>query len=76
MLEYTFTSENKLLTPFCTDINQIENETISQSPECLHRKSTYPNGFIIEFIQYSNKIILKTNKPLIDNNDGTLSVQL
>ncbi|WP_443660455.1 hypothetical protein [Clostridium algidicarnis] len=76
MFEYTFTTEKELLTPFCTDFKQIKNKLISQTPECIHRVSEYPNGFVLEIIQYNNKIIFKTNKELIDNNDGTLSVKL
>ena len=77
MFEYTFTDgEIKILTPFCSDLSQIKHEVISQTPDCIHSISTYPNGFVIESFVYNNKIIHKTNKPLVKNSDGTFSVQL
>lgn len=77
MFEYTFTEgEVKILTPFCSDLNQIKYEVISHTPDCIHSISTYPNGFVIESFTYSNKVIHKTNKPLVKNPDGTFSVQL
>lgn len=76
MFEYIFTTDKKILTPFCTDFKQIKNKFISQTSECIHIVSEYPNGFVLEIIQYNDRIIFKTNKELIDNNDGTLSVKL
>lgn len=77
MFEYTFTEgQVKILTPFCRNVSEINNEVISHTPDCIHQISTYPNGFVIESIVYSNKAIYKTNKPLVKNPDGTFSVQL
>ncbi|AQW25656.1 hypothetical protein ACV30Q_04645 [Clostridium perfringens] len=77
MFEYTLTDgELNINTPFCKDFSQVENEVISSTPDSVHIKSKYPNGFTIEYLAYSNKIIFKTNKPLIKNPDGSFDVQL
>ncbi|MDM0819825.1 hypothetical protein QTI12_03310 [Clostridium perfringens] len=77
MFEYIITDGNfKVNTPFCKEFSQIENETISITPDCIHMRSKYPNGFMFESWQYSDKIILKTNKPLIKKPDGSFDVQL
>lgn len=78
MFEYVFTSEEpkkKILTDgFCSNIHDAKHETLKQSPDCIHRRSTYPNGFVIETKQYADKIIIRTNWELSDNGDGTISV--
>lgn len=76
MFKYELKTSKEVLTPFCNDFKQIKSKVISSSSECLHKLSVYPNGFILETLQYRNKVILITNKPLINNNDGTLSVLL
>ena len=75
MFEYILTENKKLLTPFGIDLKDIKKETI-QMADCIIDKSIYPNGFIIESHQYSDRILLRTNKELIDNGDGTMSVKL
>lgn len=77
MFEYINTGgEFNINTPFCKDLSQVKTETISQTPECIHFKSEYPNGFIIEYLEYADKIIFKTNKPLVKNANGSYDVQL
>lgn len=76
MYTYTFTSkDSSILTPFVDNLNDVKKE-ITQTPEYIINKSTYPNGFIIEMTQYSDRIEVKSNKELIDNGDGTYSVKL
>ncbi|GAA0103293.1 hypothetical protein UT300012_40100 [Paraclostridium bifermentans] len=75
MFEYLFASDFTVLTPFCTDIKQIKKETKVESG-FIHDISIYPNGFIVENFQYPDKVIVKTNMELIDNNDGTFSVKI
>lgn len=65
MFEYIFTPDNPPgeinTSDFCSNIQEIKQETISQTQECIHRRSTYPNGFILEVEQYDKKIIFRTN---------------
>ena len=79
MFEYVFTpedSDKKILTDgFCSNIHDdVKHETLKHSPDCIHLRSTYPNGFIIEMEQYTGKTIIRTNWELSDNGDGTISV--
>lgn len=77
MFEYTLTNGDlKINTPFCKDFSQVKNQIISQTAECIHKISEYPNGFVIESLQYADKIVLKTNKPLVKTADGSYDVQL
>ncbi|EGS9997877.1 hypothetical protein I9Y31_000052 [Clostridium perfringens] len=77
MFQYTFTNGDfKINTPFCKDFSQVKNKIISQSAECIHSISEYPNGFVIESLQYADKVVLKTNKDLIVNDDGSIDVQI
>lgn len=75
MFEYIFTSDIEVLTPFCKDFSQIKKET-KVYPGYIHDISVYPNGFQAETFQYPDKVIMKTNMELINNNDGTFSVKL
>ena len=61
-------------TGFCKDFSEVKNETISQTPECIHRRSTYPNGFVIEILQYPDKMILRTNRLLLKKDDKTFTI--
>lgn len=77
MGEYVYTfagTEAKIHTPFCSNLNEIINE-FTQTPECIQTISKYPNGFVIEMNQYADMIIVKTNKRLLANQDGTFSVE-
>jgi len=75
MFEYVVTKDGKVRTDgFCKDFQEIKQEILKRTPECIHRRSTYPNGFILEVEQYSSKIIIRTNWELIANTDGSFSV--
>ena len=73
MFEYTFdpNEDIKILTSF--DAKQM-NKVVTLSGEVTHNLLTYSNGFIVEMIEYPDKIILKSNRELIDNGDGTMDV--
>lgn len=78
MFEYIFTPDNppgEINTAgFCDNIQEIKQEIISQTQECIHRRSTYPNGFILEVEQYDKKIIFRTNWELKQSEDGNFTV--
>lgn len=77
MFEYIFTAGSDCTIDtegFCKDFSEIKQETLQHTPDCIHRRSTYPNGFIIEMIEYADKIIIKTNRELKDNGNGTFTV--
>ncbi len=75
MFEYTFTKEVEILTPFKCNFSDIKKE-ITQTPDFIRNHSTYPNGVILDMYQYFDKVVIKSNKKLIDNNDGTVTVVL
>lgn len=77
MFEYTFKTGDKIniLTPFCSNLSEVDRSE-SKSPDSIKSVSVYPNGFKIETTQTADKIIVKTNKELVDNGDGTMSVRL
>ena len=78
MFEYVFTAADGPgsldTTGFCENFNDIKQETLSQTPNCIHRRSTYPLGFVLEFEQHNDKFIIRTNWELSDNGDGSFSV--
>lgn len=76
MYQYTITADTPMTidTSFCKNLSDVKQDIITQSADCIHRKSTYPNGFAVEMIQSADKIVLKTNRELIDNGDGRFTV--
>lgn len=76
MYEYTFSDVKKTInTPgFCNNMNEVKTNLISQTSDLIHARFMYPNGFCFETETYADKIIIRSNKKLIDNGDGTLSV--
>ncbi|MBS5934911.1 MAG: hypothetical protein KIC94_18770 [Clostridiales bacterium] len=78
MFEYTFENSDgdfKILTPFVKDMSEIKKESI-QKADCIHDKSTFPNGVVLETIQYATKVVVKCSHELINNNDGTYSIRV
>lgn len=75
MYNYIFKEHVIVLTPFCTNASEIKTEMDIHN-NYFHVKSTYPNDFILESTTYSDKIIVKSNKELTDNKDGTVSVKI
>lgn len=76
MYEYILTDGKMSIDtkPFCTKLSEVKTETLSHTADCIHLRSTYPNGFIYESLTYADKIIFKTNRELRDNGDGTFTV--
>jgi len=74
MYEYIFHNNgNKvnIKTPGINNLSQIKNETLEQTPEFIHQRSTYPNGFTVEYFIYPEKTVVRTNRELINNGDGS-----
>jgi hypothetical protein len=74
MYEYVTGIGKKLniSTPFGIKFTDIKSETTVKD-DCVVHKSEYPNGFYIEVAQYSDKIVLLSNRELINNGDGTFT---
>lgn len=73
MYQYSTTSKDdsiQINTPGITSNKDITVVSTTKD-DCIITKSTYPNGFCIESIQYANKIVLKCNRELIKNEDGS-----
>lgn len=78
MFQYIFSNQNEephILTPFVKNLDEIKKE-ITQTANCIHNVSTYPNGVILDITQYHDKIIVKCNYELIKNVDGTYSINI
>lgn len=65
--------EVKILTPD-VNLSEVKHEVLEQTSNCIKNRLTYPNGFVIETDVYSDRIVRRTNRPLIDNGDGTFSI--
>lgn len=76
MYEYTLTSGEVHIDTlsFCNDLLDVKKEVLSHTPDCIHMRSTYPNGFIFESLQYADKIVVRTNMELHNNGNGTFTV--
>lgn len=76
MYEYILTNGKMNIDtkPFCKELSEVKIETLSHTVDCVHMRSTYPNGFIYESLTYADKIIFRTNRELRDNGDGTFTV--
>ena len=76
MYEYVFTDTEKKIdtSEFCSELSEIKTECLKQTEELIHARFTYPNGFSFESETYTDKIIIRSNRELVDNGDGTLSV--
>ncbi len=63
----------KINTPGITDFSQIKTQA-EQRADCVFMQSDYPNGWHIEIEQYVDRIVLYSNKPLIQNDDGSFDL--
>jgi hypothetical protein len=74
MYEYVLKAGSDVLvkTPFNIDFNDIKR-VVTQAVNHIISVSTYPNGLVVEIDQYADKIILRSNRELIDNGDGTFT---
>lgn len=78
MFEYTFNhceGDFKILTPFANSMNDIKQE-ITQTSNCIRKKSTFPNGVVLDMEQYHDTVIVRCSNELVNNNDGTYSIVL
>lgn len=73
MYSYIFKEHVFVLDPFNFKSSEI-NTQWDIRPNYHYLKATYPNGFVFESITYKDKIVVKPNKQLINNGNGTLSV--
>lgn len=68
--------EFKIHTDWGYEISEIKKNIISQTPDSIIYESEYPNGFKILVEQTAGSFMYRTNKPLIQNVDGSFSVDL
>ncbi len=73
MFEYTFKrdADIKVLTSF--DMNYDKKEVIDDQ-NYKRYYYTYPNGLIVEMIEYGDKTVLKSNREFVENGDGTFDI--
>lgn len=79
MFEYIVTKDSgdfNIQTPFVKDFKEINHEVISQTPECIHSRDSYPNGFVIETKAYADRILVKSSHELINDGVGNFSIKL
>ena len=65
-------AELKIHTPGIEDFSQINTQTV-QRADCIFMQSDYPIGWHIEAEQYTDRIVLYSNKPLVQNADGSFN---
>lgn len=66
----------KIKTPNVKNFNDIEkNFKISSNNDIIINHSMYPDGFEITMTQLADKIIVTTNMELVENPDGSYSIQ-
>lgn len=72
MFNYSVNVGEKLTikTPNVQSFSDIKIEK-KQTADCIINHSIYPDGTDVTFTQLSDKIIISSNKELIQNNDGT-----
>lgn len=77
MYKYVFKNgTTEIKTPFATNqFDSIEKEII-KTEDCITTKLIYPNGFFVESKTFSDRIEYTTSHELIDNGDGTFSVNI
>lgn len=72
MFNYSINVGEKLTikTPNVQSFSDIKIEK-KQTADCIINHSIYPDGTDVTFTQLADKIIISSNKELIQNNDGT-----
>lgn len=63
----------QIKNPKNLDFDSIKKNII-QTAGCITTTLTYPNGFVITMVQTADEIKVSSNRPLIDNGDGTMSI--
>lgn len=62
----------KINTPGIKNLSQVKTQTI-QKADCIFMQSDYPGGWHIEVEQRANRIVLYSNKQLVQNEDGSFN---
>lgn len=65
-------SEVKILTPWCKSLHDVKT-TIEQYPDKVVNHSVYPNGLDLYMENHGDKIVVRSNRSLIENGDGTFT---
>lgn len=74
MFTYVFKGTDCTITaPWLSDISQIKKDIV-QTPKRNTMKATYPNGVVLEFEQTATETIVYSNRPLVQNSDGSYTV--
>lgn len=74
MYNYSINANEKLTikTPDVEKFSDIKIEN-KQTEDCIVNHSIYPDGTDVTFTQLANKIIISSNKELVQNDDGSYS---
>lgn len=64
--------ELKIRTPGAKDFSQIKTKTI-QKEGCNLLQADYPDGLHLEIEQHADKIVVYSNKELMQNEDGSFT---
>ena len=70
---YTYIFEGvgfEIKTPGVTDFSQVKKEIV-QSANKVVNQSTYPNGLVLRIEQEADKVIVYSNRRLLQNPDGS-----
>lgn len=71
MYTYIFESVGfQIHTPGVSDFSKIQ-KSIKQYPDRIVNRSEYPNGLILEVEQRANQTVIYSNRPFIENPDGS-----
>ena len=60
----------EIKTPGVSDFSQIKKEVVQTADKIVNR-STYPTGLVLEIEQRASQTIIYSNRPLIQNSDGS-----
>lgn len=73
MYNYSFTIANGNITIKTPPVDNFQDIKIEhkKTADCIINHSIYPNGLDITMTQLANKIILTSNRELVQNDDGT-----
>ncbi|WP_366160548.1 hypothetical protein ABXS71_16790 [Bacillus infantis] len=73
--EYRLVTGNvDINTPFCKDLSEVQKILIEKTDRNIKAIHIYPKDFILYFDQTASSIIVRTNFPLEENEDGSFDV--
>lgn len=73
---YTYTVESgriEIKTPGIKDVSQIKKFNVMNAGAQISRYE-YPNGLILETYQTASGVIIRSNRPLHQETDGSLAL--